>query len=80
MQILDHHDHRREAATRLQQLLKKLARAQADQHTVEPRQRAVRDFEAEQVEQQAKVANGLQAECRQPISSLSATSFPPRRP
>ena len=38
VQILDHHDHWREAAARLQQLLQKLARAQADQHAVESRQ------------------------------------------
>ena len=66
VQILDHHEDRREPAARLQQLHQKLARAQADQDTVEPRQRTIGDFEAKQMQQQTEVSGRVKTECGQP--------------
>ena len=46
-------------AARFQQLLQKLAGPQPDQHAIESSQRAVGDFEAEDVQQQAEVSSGV---------------------
>ena len=56
VQILDHHHHRRQPAARLQELLQQFARAQSDQHTVKAGQRFFRGFQAEQMQQEAEIA------------------------
>ena len=62
MQVLDQQHDLREAAARRQQVLQQVARAQADQHAVEPGERALRRFEAEQIEQQAEIFRRMQPE------------------
>ena len=64
-------DHGREPAAPLQPLLQKFACAQADQNTVEAGQRPGRDFQAEEIEQQAEVARRVEPERSQPLLEFS---------
>ena len=55
----------------LPEILQQVARAQTDQHAVEPGERTLRRFEAEQIEQQAKIFERMQAEHVQPRLQLA---------
>ena len=70
-QVLDRHDHRRQPTTRLYEQPQHIARAQADQHTVQPLQHSFRCFEAEKIEQQAEVFGGREAKTLQTLLELS---------
>ena len=75
VQVFDQQHDLRNAATRPEQCLQQVARAQADQHAVEPCERALRRFEAEQIEQQAEFSWECSPSTVSPISSLRATSL-----
>ena len=71
MKVLEHEDHRRQSTARLRQPLQELARSQADQYAVQALQRSLRRFKAEQIEQQAEVFSGAEADVLQTFVQLA---------